>query len=666
MKILLEKGLAAKAPEKIRPALFAAEELRKYLLRMGAPAISLTLEEDPSLGEDKAAGEKSPWVYDAALDDRYRIDAFVDTGDGDTKGIAPMIHGTISGSNPRAILLGAYRYLAIAGCRFLKPGEENEWIPYQPDPYAYQAHVEVTAHLRHRGGCLEGANSIDDILRFIDWSPKVGYNSFFFQFEYPKTFLERFYHHKENPLMEPVEVTMDDAKRLLDLFDEEMLKRGLLQHRVGHGWTSKVLGAKQTGWETSDEVFQEETVRMMAQVNEKRALWDGVPTNTNLCLSNPEVRSKFVGHVMDYLHRNPSVDYLHIWLADDRNNSCECGNCRKKRPSDWYVVLLNELDEAMTKEEMKARIVMLLYVDLLWEPQEEKIRHPERFLLMFAPITRSFKNSFSDYDPENLPEEPPFVLNKLSFPKDVEINLAFLKGWRENAFRTPDFDCFDYDYYMGRAHYGDPTYVRIARTIDGDMKSHWRFGLNGYNSCQELRSQFPNGLANYVLAQAAVDPGPSFEERAKAYYRDCYGENGPELFEKMSALSYCFDPNYVMCQTPRKDPGYHQRLLGAEPIIREIQILAGKVRQERKEGEAPEKLNLQQVRHWALLDKWIRYALIYTRMMYYTTAEEIDLALQIYEDEFMPLICRLESEDPSLLDVYRINNIVGRAIRQNR
>jgi hypothetical protein len=36
----------------------------------------------------------------------------------------------------------------------------------------------------------------------------------------------------------------------------------------------------------------------------------------------------------------------------------------------------------------------LVYVDLLWEPLQENIRNPERFILMFAPITRTYSQAF--------------------------------------------------------------------------------------------------------------------------------------------------------------------------------------------------------------------------------------------------------------------------------
>lgn len=39
---------------------------------------------------------------------------------------------------------------------------------------------------------------------------------------------------------------------------------------------------------------------------------------------------------------------MEFWLADNVHNWCECEQCRKLRPSDWYLMILNELDEKLT------------------------------------------------------------------------------------------------------------------------------------------------------------------------------------------------------------------------------------------------------------------------------------------------------------------------------
>ena len=151
--------------------LFAKEELTRYLTRMGAPAIRLLI------GRADLSVYGFEKVADPSLDDQYLIDVEPDGG-------------IILGGNDRSVLLGAYRYLTMIGCAFLRPGPAHEVVPVKLSPSDYRAKERFTASLRHRGVCLEGADSVENILDFIDWSPKVGYNSFFLQFEYPQTFLE--------------------------------------------------------------------------------------------------------------------------------------------------------------------------------------------------------------------------------------------------------------------------------------------------------------------------------------------------------------------------------------------------------------------------------------------------------------------------------------------
>ena len=82
-----------------------------------------------------------------------------------------------------------YQYLTLLGCRFLRPGKEYEWIPSVPHIEEIQISRRQKARYRHRGVCIEGADTPENILEFIDWLPKLGYNSFFLQFELPYAFL---------------------------------------------------------------------------------------------------------------------------------------------------------------------------------------------------------------------------------------------------------------------------------------------------------------------------------------------------------------------------------------------------------------------------------------------------------------------------------------------
>ncbi len=614
---------------------FAAAELKKYLSRMGYPALELTLD----VADLSEFG--LPAVPDKKLDDQYYIDVNKDGG-------------VILGGNDRSVLLAAYRYLTLIGCSFLRPGSRFEVVPVLTDPAAFSAHEAHTASLRHRGVCLEGACSIDTIMEFIDYLPKAGYNSFFLQFKYPYTFLERYYAHRENPLRTPQPWTMEDSERIMPLFDEAQQDRGLMQHRVGHGWTSLAIGCEATGWDSEERDFTEQERNRIAMVNGKRELFYGVPTNTNLCLSNPDAREAYANGVVEYVKENPSCDYLHLWLADGTNNSCECENCRRDRqgrnlrPSDHYVTLLNRIDERLKEIDSPVKLVMLLYVDLLWAPVVTKPNNPDRFVLMFAPITRTFEKSFEDI--KELKDTPAFELNHLKFPPELEYNLRFLKDWQA---MTEGCDSFDYDYYMGRAHYSDPTYVNLSRIIARDMKQQKALNLNGISSCQELRAHLPNGLANHIMGQFSLNTALDFDEETLKYYKACYGEDGDKVLALMQSLSDCFHQDFVMRRRGANEPELVNDLMKVDEYLDELFDLC--------HDHAEPQYNAQ-VLMWDELLFFIDYTHVFSDMVALRLSNQQEEAARVFDEDYMPLLHVHELSDENL-DLYRINEIIGRAIK---
>jgi hypothetical protein len=65
----------------------------------------------------------------------------------------------------------------------------------------------------------------------------------------------------------------------------------------------------------------------------------------------------------------------------------------------------------------------LIYFELSWPPQIEKIQNEERFILMFAPITRTYSQPFETKG--EIGVIPPFIRNKITLAKSVEENLSF-------------------------------------------------------------------------------------------------------------------------------------------------------------------------------------------------------------------------------------------------
>jgi tetratricopeptide (TPR) repeat protein len=259
----------------------------------------------------------------------------------------------------------------------------------------------------------------------------------------------------------------------------------------------------------------------------------------------------------------PEIDFVQVWLADGTNNHCECENCVKMRPSDWYVTLLNDIDAKLTENNLDTKVVFLLYVDLLWEPQQVELKNPERFVLMFAPITRTYSASIADagsFDEEKL---PPYQRNRLQFPRSVEENLAWMRRWRRHFAG----DGFDFDYHFMWDHWKDPGYYAIAQTLFKDMQSLHKVGLNGMVSCQNQRVFFPTGLGMTAMAEALWDEQADFEEVAQKYFRDAFGQDGEAVRSYMRQLTEAFDPVYIRGEKPWVNPENAAKLASVPEIL---------------------------------------------------------------------------------------------------
>ena len=591
---------------------FAAGELKSYLERMLAA-------QEGSWGAVLAVGDSGG----SASCDSFRVR------------LSPT-EGSVTGSSACAVLLGVYDSLRRLGCRFLAPGRENEVVP-NICLADLALRYEHRASFCHRGVCIEGANARENVLDFIDWLPKVGYNSFFLQFKIPYTFYARWYHHEKNPLREAEPYEVADAAADMRQAERELHRRGLLLHKMGHGWTGEVLGYETVAW-AQTKPLAEDKRPFAALVGGKRELFLNIPADTNLCLSNPDAAGRFEELVVQYTRENPSADYLHIWLADEYNNVCECDACQKTTPSDQYVSLLNRIDRRLCMEGLDVRLVFLLYQELLWPPVRERLENPDRFVLMFAPISRTFAESYR-LEERNVPL-PAYLRNRIVLPTDLTENLAFLRGW-QNTFHG---DSFVYDYPLGRAHYGDFGYVHIARVIHADVRKLERMGLNGYMSCQELRAGLPNTLPNYVMGRVLMDKDVGAEEIIDEYFSAAYGVGwglAKEILSELSRLQMC---DYLNGKGPRQAPAAAERLEElVSCCVRYQAVLAER---------APCESALQE-RFWTRLAYHLAYVERLTRAMGHLARGEEQKSKEVWAS-MREWICRGEESFQPWLDVYRV------------
>lgn len=516
---------------------FAKSELNKYLNLMGLnkkPEIDIVCD----IGKLKNIFNGNSCILEN-WDDGFIIDV-------------SSFEGSITGTNPRSVLLGVYEYLTYLGCRFLKPGEEGEYIP-EIDNDRTDCRLMKKADYRHRGICIEGAVSLEHVLNMIDWAPKMGFNSYFIQFFEGHTFFERWYRHTGNEVLKPVEYTRENSALFFRQIVDEIKKRDMILHAVGHGWTCESMGYPSVGWDVVDNnKIPDETRKHLALIKNKREFFEGIPLNTNLCYSQEVVKDSLLKQIVSYLKTHNEVDVLHIWLADNFNNFCECEDCMELTPADHYVEILNEIDRKLTEYNIQTKIAFLIYYELLWTPKTKRIINKDRFIMMFAPITRTYTKPYLENgdapDIQNL-EPVKFEHNKIKCPSDIESNLKFLFNWQELF----EGDSFAFDYHMMWDLYRDYSNMALSKILHKDIKALKKLGLNGNISCQVQRSFFPNGICMYIMGRTLFDSSLSYSQITEDYFISAYGQCSDIAKEYLDKISLLVPHKYMRYEIPMTD-----------------------------------------------------------------------------------------------------------------
>ena len=503
---------------------FAAEELKKYLRMMMPFCGEIDINYAPEAKDGFRLGLMSDFGLDTSEADDIELDDIIHV-DTDKNG------GIIAGSNPRSILQAVYRYLQENGCRWLFPGIDGEFIPMKDvAPTKYHK----MADCRYRGQCNEGAEFQPNMMEAIDFTPKIGLNIFMIEFFYPTFYYDAYYKHEYNPTREPEPITLDNMLQWKKQCEVEIAKRGLQFHDIGHGWTAEPFGIFE------NKPVPEEAVQYLALTNGKRGLFKNMhPYNTNICMSNPKARKIMVDYICDYAQKNTHVDYLHIWLADCYNNHCECDECAKKTPSDWYVILMNDLDAELERRALSTRIVFICYVDTSWPPLTETLKNPRRFTLLVAPISRDYTVPASpDVSDVTYPE---YQRNKNSLFTDVNQYIKVGNDWQERC----NVRAMLYEYHFYVNQYKDPGVLSFARIVYDDIINYKKNGLNGLiNDCSQ-RSFFPNGFAFYIYGQLQFDTSLSFEYLLEDYFSHAYGEDWREVLAIFEKIGKAMDYKYI-------------------------------------------------------------------------------------------------------------------------
>ncbi len=514
---------------------YAALELQKYVRRISAcsllPEIEWVTELPRALPDDAIVlglldelSLDTADLFDPFMEDI--LDVCVENG-----------HGYIAGSNERSILSAVYQYCKSAGSRFLRPGKDGEYIPYC-DLTAHTCRYRKKADHPFRGECCEGAISYEHMRDTVYWMPKVGMNMYMIEGIVPYSYMNRWYAHKANRVLTGADADYDELGKSIELLEQDMVKTGVQFHAVGHGWMFEKLGMHHESAAREAELFAalpEEKKNYVALVNGKRELYAKSTFFTHFCYSNPDARKSLVDFCVDYAKQKPWISYLHLWLADNVNNNCECESCVKMQPSDWYVLLLNEIDAALEAIGSKTRFVFILYNDTVRPPEKMKLNHPERFVLLAA-IGQHYETGYINEPYTG--EIPAYVRNQNVTPRNA-LRLHWHREWKKLCEGIPSI-IFEYRFYTDQ--YCDPAHMRIARETHRDMRGLENVAFQGCMNDQTHRMYLPTSLPLLLMGETLFDKDLDFEAYTNDYFDAAFGTDGAAVRDYLETLSELFCP----------------------------------------------------------------------------------------------------------------------------
>jgi len=489
---------------------FARYELNKYAALMG-------FEVDITLSVDIPIFDTSRFFkFNAKFDDAFEIKV--------TDG-----KGTIKATNERAVLIGVYHFFKCQGCRFLRPGRDGELIPRKDK--ACDVNETWYAKVRHRGvtdmavwGVEDG---IDNVVDYLDWLPKMAMNTYFIELEdtYP-TMQDRY-------SAAGIHLSHETFSKGHDIRINELKKRHLIYHNAGHGWTIRMMdGIERISF--SEDLTPCKNPEILALTDGKRQIFRNKPMWTNLCYSQKKVRKDMAQLVYDYSVKHPETDAIHFWCADYFGNWCQCDECKKKRPSDWYVMILNEIDKIFTEHgNTTTKIVFLVYFELAYAPLFERLLNPDRFIMMFAPYGRDFRQSYRDAVPTDY---APKLCNDFDYKyMDMSLYLKQLEEWQK-VFKGDSFT-FDYVFYAN-AYYERMCQVNHSPVLYLDSVDIKHYGLNGKIECGNGRAMTPTAFSYHAVFTELFYNNTNYDDLYSDYFESSYGKDQKvsEFLRELAAL----------------------------------------------------------------------------------------------------------------------------------
>lgn len=316
----------------------------------------------------------------------------------------------ITGSNPRSVLYGVYRYLKHFGFAFLYPGPEGEVIPEHPDFTVHGFDIREEASYPFRGLAFRppyrieenGGKSFDDAFLLLSWMAKNQYNLFFMEGYDAERPGDKYSVIRGRHPLQHVEYSLQGKtwreRKLIAgkqrLIVEEARKYGFLIERGGHGWNCGVPEHFAFNHHISVENARA-ALKAKGKVNKEAEV--AVSTWFQICLGREEVREIYADHIISFLaeHRG-EMDIAAIWMGDGYDNKCQCADCLKQPFSDLYLDIFRRVALKAKKFLPELTLECLIYFETLEPPTQNWLEGLDNVILNLAVWRQCYFHKLDD------------------------------------------------------------------------------------------------------------------------------------------------------------------------------------------------------------------------------------------------------------------------------
>jgi hypothetical protein len=343
-------------------ARFAAEELRRTLQRIGAPALPVLVQ---------APGPRIALRHGAAGDGFMRA--------ADQRGI------TLRGEGPRGLLYAVYDLLEALGCSWAAPGPAGERLPRHERVALPAAGRADRPAIPRRSLIIGHDHFLAEAAPWVDWAARSRLNTIF---------IHTIGH---GPALGACRLASWRAARAALL--PRIRARGLDLELGGHHLSDLV---PRRLFRSQPDLFRHNGARRTP--------------DRNFCPSHPAAQSMLRANGRAFFLAHPEAQVYHLWPDDLLGGGwCACPRCAGLAPADQALLAANTLAAALAELRPDARVSYLAYHDT--EAAPARIPPHPQVELIFAPRPRSYARGLGDpADPLNPAYAARLAENIASFP----------------------------------------------------------------------------------------------------------------------------------------------------------------------------------------------------------------------------------------------------------